>query len=243
MTLGQEFAAFGNTLREDVQRLDEIPRLFAEINLGGTAIGTGLLAPESYRAAVIPELARITGLPLTPSADLIESSWDTGAFVLFSGMLKRTATKLSKISNDLRLLSSGPRGGLGEIFLPAMQPGSSIMPGKVNPVIPEMVNQIAFQVIGADLTVTMAAEAGQLQLNAFEPVIAYNLLTSLTLLSRGATALGTLCVAGIRANPAACRAHLDRSTARVTALVPEIGYAQAAKLAKEMLSIESDGAW
>ena len=233
MTLGQEFNAFANTLREDVERLDEIPRLFAEVNLGGTAIGTGLLAPESYRAAVVPELARLTGLPLTPAQDLIESSWDTGAFVLFSGLLKRTATKLSKIANDLR--SSGPRGGLGEISLPAMQPGSSIMPGKVNPVIPEMVNQIAFQVIGADLTVTMAAEAGQLQLNAFEPVIAYNLLTALTLLPRGATALAQLCVDGLTANPETCRAHLDRSTARVTAMVPEIGYARAAELAKELL--------
>jgi aspartate ammonia-lyase len=236
MTLGQEFMAFANTLREDVQRLDEIPRLFAEVNLGGTAIGTGLLAPEAYRAAVVPELAAITGLPLVPSADLIESSWDTGAFVLFSGMLKRTATKLSKIANDLRLLSSGPRGGFGEITLPAMQPGSSIMPGKVNPVIPEMVNQIAFQVIGADLTVTMASEAGQLQLNAFEPVIAYNLLTSLALLSRGAETLGRACVAGIVANPVTCTAHLDRSTARVTAMVPEIGYARAAELAKAMLA-------
>ena len=235
MTLGQEFNAFANTLREDVERLDEIPRLFAEINLGGTAIGTGLLAPDIYRAAVVPELVRLTGLPLTPARDLIESSWDTGAFVLFSGMLKRTATKLSKIANDLRLLSSGPRGGLGEISLPAMQPGSSIMPGKVNPVIPEMVNQIAFQVIGADLTVTMAAEAGQLQLNAFEPIIAYNLLTALTLLPRGATALAQLCVAGLTANPETCRAHLDRSTARVTAMVPDIGYARAAALAKELL--------
>jgi aspartate ammonia-lyase len=236
MTLGMEFTAFANTLREDVQRLDEIPRLFAEVNLGGTAIGTGLLAPQEYRAAVVPELARLTGLPLVPAQDLIESSWDTGAFVLFSGMLKRTATKLSKIANDLRLLSSGPRGGLGEITLPAMQPGSSIMPGKVNPVIPEMVNQIAFQVIGADLTVTMASEAGQLQLNAFEPVIAYNLLTALTLLPRGAVALADLCVAGLQANPETCRAHLDRSTARVTAMVPEIGYARAAELAKAMLA-------
>ncbi len=236
MTLGQEFMAFSNTLREDVARLNEIPRLFNEVNLGGTAIGTGLLAPENYRAAVVPALAKITGLPLVPSADLIESSWDTGAFVLFSGMLKRTATKLSKIANDLRLLSSGPRGGIGEITLPAMQPGSSIMPGKVNPVIPEMVNQICFQVIGADLTVTLASEAGQLQLNAFEPVIAYNLLTALTLLPRGAVALATLCVAGIQANPEVCKAHLDRSTARVTAMVPEIGYAKAAELAKAMLA-------
>ncbi|MDX8465727.1 aspartate ammonia-lyase [Mesorhizobium sp. VK23B] len=238
MTLGQEFTAFGNTLREDVLRLDEIPRLFAEVNLGGTAIGTGLLAPDTYRTAVIAELAGITGLPLVSSADLIESSWDTGAFVLFSGMLKRTATKLSKIANDLRLLSSGPRGGLGEIALPPMQPGSSIMPGKVNPVIPEMVNQIAFQVIGADITVTLAAEAGQLQLNAFEPVIVYNLMTALALLSGGAAALAKFCVSGIRANPAACKAHLDRSTAHITALVPEIGYARAVELAKEMLSAD-----
>jgi aspartate ammonia-lyase len=236
MTLGQEFGAFAVTLREDVARLAEIAALFHEVNLGGTAIGTGLNAAPEYRAAVVPELSAITGLPLVPSANLIEACWDTGAFVLYSGMLKRLAVKLSKICNDLRLLSSGPRGGLGEIALPAMQPGSSIMPGKVNPVIPEVVNQIAFQVIGADLTVTMAAEAGQLQLNVMEPVIAYNLMTSVTLLIRGCDVLREKCVDGIEARPEAARAHLDRSTAVITALVPWLGYDRAAALAKEVLS-------
>jgi aspartate ammonia-lyase len=236
MTLGQEFAAFAVTLREDVARLAEIAALFHEVNLGGTAIGTGLNAPADYRAAVVPELAAITGLPLVPSANLIEACWDTGAFVLYSGMLKRLAVKLSKICNDLRLLASGPRGGLGEIALPAMQPGSSIMPGKVNPVIPEVVNQIAFQVIGADLTVTLAAEAGQLQLNVMEPVIAWNLMTSVTLLIRGCDVLREKCVDGIEARPEAARAHLDRSTAVITALVPLIGYDRAAALAKQVLA-------
>ena len=236
MTLGQEFAAFAATLREDHARLAEVTGLFAEVNLGGTAIGTGLNAPADYRDAVVPELAALAGLPLVQSANLIEACWDTGAFVLYSGMLKRTAVKLSKICNDLRLLSSGPRGGLGEIALPPMQPGSSIMPGKVNPVIPEVVNQIAFQVIGADLTVTMAAEAGQLQLNVMEPVIAYNLMTSVTLLTRGCDVLRTRCVQGITACPAVARAHLDRSTAVITAMVPLIGYDRAATLAKAVLA-------
>lgn len=236
MTLGREFLAFAATLREDRDRLAEVAALLHEVNLGGTAIGTGLNAPLAYREAVVGELAGLTGLPLRPAADLIEACWDTGAFVLFSGMLKRTAAKLSKIANDLRLLSSGPRGGLGEIALPARQPGSSIMPGKVNPVIPEAVNQIAFQVIGADLTVTLAAEAGQLQLNAFEPVIAFNLLTSITLLTNGCDMLRTACVAGIEARPQTCRAHLDSSTAVLTALAPVIGYDRASALAKAALA-------
>jgi aspartate ammonia-lyase len=235
MTLGREFTAFASTIREDMQRLDEISRLFLEINLGGTAIGTAILAPDHYRASVVDELARITDLPLVRATDLVEASWDTGAFVLFSGFLKRIAVKQSKIANDLRLLSSGPRGGLGEIMLPAMQPGSSIMPGKVNPVIPEMINQIAFQVIGADLAVTFAAEAGQLQLNAFEPVIAFNLLTSIGLLTRGIKRLAVGCVSGAVANRENCQRHLDQSTARLTALVPELGYSKAAEIAKAAL--------
>jgi aspartate ammonia-lyase len=236
MTLGQEFRAFAVTLREDILRLGEAARLLHEVNLGGTAIGTGLNAIEAYRDEIVPELAAITGRPLVQAANLIEACWDTGAFVSFSGMLKRNATKLSKIASDLRLLSSGPRGGLGEISLPSLQPGSSIMPGKVNPVIPEVVNQLAFHVVGADIAVTMAAEAGQLQLNVMEPVIALSLLTSLKLLRNGVDALRRLCVEGIVANDDACAAHLGRSTAMVTALVPKIGYDAAARLAKRMLA-------
>jgi aspartate ammonia-lyase len=236
MTLGQEFKAFAATLREDVARLGELATFFAEVNLGGTAIGTGINTDPKYQTIVVQELADLSGLPLVPAANLIEACWDTGAFVLFSGMLKRTATKLSKICNDLRLLSSGPRGGLNEINLPALQPGSSIMPGKVNPVAPELVNQIAFQVIGADLTVTLAAEAGQLQLNVMEPVIAYNILQSLTLLTNGIGMLRAKCVAGITANVEQCRHHLEASTALATALTPVIGYERAARLTKEVLA-------
>ncbi|MBX9592349.1 MAG: aspartate ammonia-lyase [Hyphomonadaceae bacterium] len=236
MTLGQEFLAFAATLREDVARLDDLALHFLEINLGGTAIGSGINAEADFQAAAVQELAQLSGLSLVPASNLIEACWDTGAFVLFSGMLKRTATKLSKISNDLRLLSSGPRGGLAEINLPPLQPGSSIMPGKVNPVAPEVVNQVAFQVIGADLTVTLAAEAGQLQLNVMEPVIVYNVLQSIALLTNAVVVLREKCVAGITANPARCRAHLEASTAVATALTPFIGYERAAELAKEVLA-------
>jgi aspartate ammonia-lyase len=236
MTLGQEFEAFAITLREDVARLGEITSLFREVNLGGTAIGTGINTSSDYQAAAVAELRTITGLPLVPAGNLIEACWDTGAFVLFSGMLKRTATKLSKICNDLRLLSSGPRGGLNEINLPALQPGSSIMPGKVNPVVPEVVNQVAFQIIGYDLTITLASEAGQLQLNVMEPVIAYNALHSIELLTNAVNTLRTKCVIGITANPESCRRHLEASTAVATALTPAIGYERAAHLAKEVLA-------
>ncbi|RWI83874.1 MAG: aspartate ammonia-lyase [Mesorhizobium sp.] len=235
MTLGQEFQAFATTLREDVARLGEIAAFFHEINLGGTAIGTGINTNPEYQALAVAELRAISGVPVVPAGNLIEACWDTGAFVLFSGMLKRTATKLSKICNDLRLLSSGPRGGLNEINLPALQPGSSIMPGKVNPVVPEVVNQVAFQIIGYDLTVTLAAEAGQLQLNVMEPVIAYNIMHSLELLTNAVEVLRTKCVAGITANPEICRKHLEASTALATALTPTIGYERAAELAKGVL--------
>lgn len=232
MTLGQEFAAFAATMREDVVRLEELVSLFREVNLGGTAIGTGLNTKPSYAGIVVEELSRLAGLPFIPADDLIEACWDTGSFVLFSGMLKRTATKLSKISNDLRLLSSRPRGGLAEINLPALQPGSSIMPGKVNPVIPEVVNQVAFHVIGADLTITLAAEAGQLQLNVMEPVIAYSMLQSITLLTNATRAFREKCIVGITANPERCREHLEASTAIVTALTPLIGYESASNVVK-----------
>ena len=235
MTLGQEFRAFAATLSKDVEALRAvIPQLY-ELNLGGTAIGTGLNAPAGYAQAAIAELRTITGLPLHTADDLIEASWDMGAFLSLSAMLRRIATKLSKIANDLRLLSSGPRGGLGEIHLPEMQPGSSIMPGKVNPVIPEVVNQVCFQVIGNDVAVTLAAEAGQLQLNAMEPLIAYNLHWSLQLLVRAVAVFDERCVSGIVPDPARCRAHLDASVVSVTALVPIIGYAASAKLAKDAL--------
>ena len=231
MTLGEEFCAFATTLREDVQRAGEVARLLLEINLGGTAIGTGIAASPSYRKDICATLGEVTGLSVVPAANLVEATWDMGAFVLYSGMLKRVASKLSKIANDLRLLSSGPRGGIGEIALPRRQPGSSIMPGKVNPVIPEAVNAVAFRVFGLDLTVTFAAEGGQLQLNAFEPVIYWSLDEAVKLLVHGMDMLTEHCVVGIEANAEHCRENLLQSTALATELVPLIGYARAAAVA------------
>jgi len=237
MTLGQEFAAFAAALRDDVKRLREAMPQLMEINLGGTAIGTGINAPSGYSEAALAELCAISGRKLTLADDLIKASWDMDAFVFLSAMLKRLATKLSKIANDLRLLSGGPRGGLGEIRLPAVQPGSSIMPGKVNPVIPEVVNQVCFQVIGNDLAVTMAAEAGQLQLNVMEPLIAFNLHSSIQMLQAAIHTLDEQCVRGIEADPERCRAHLEASVGSVTALVPVIGYGRSAELAKDALRL------
>ncbi|HVA58242.1 MAG: aspartate ammonia-lyase [Gemmatimonadaceae bacterium] len=235
MTLGQEFAAFGHTILEDVDRLGEAQALIREINMGATAIGTGINAPPGYAEKVREHLSQITGLSLITAPDLVEATSDTGAFVQLSGVLKRCAVKLSKICNDLRLLSSGPRTGLGEINLPAMQPGSSIMPGKVNPVIPEVVNQVCFDVIGGDVTVTMAAEAGQLQLNVFEPVIAYRLLRSVDTLRNACVVLRERCVTGITANPQRMRDFVEHSIGIVTALVPVIGYDKATQIAKAAL--------
>jgi len=235
MTLGQEFTAFAVTTAEDIARLEETARLFLEVNMGGTAIGTGINADPRYQAAVIEELGALTGLPVVPAENLVEATPDMGAFVMFSGVLKRVAVKLSKLCNDLRLLSSGPRCGFGEINLPAMQPGSTIMPGKVNPVIPEVVNQIAFQVIGNDLTVTMAAEAGQLQLNVMEPIIAFNIFQSIDILAAGVRTLTDRCIRGITANPERCRAMVEGSIGIVTALVPALGYQRAGEIAKEAL--------
>ncbi len=232
MTLGQEFGAFATAVSEDIERLRVSGELFHEVNLGATAIGTGLNAPEGYASAAVKNLAELTGLPLKPSVDLIEATWDTGAYVQLSGVLKRLSVKLSKICNDLRLLSSGPRTGFNEINLPRMQPGSSIMPGKVNPVIPEVVNQIAFQVIGMDLTITLAAEAGQLQLNVMEPVIAFNLFTMLEMLTRGCRVLEERCIPGITANEDRCRELVHGSVGIVTALNPVIGYEAAADIAR-----------
>lgn len=236
MTLGQEFEAFRINLEEEITRLRDASRVFLEINLGGTAIGTGINAHRDYRSRALSHLRVISDLPLVSSPNLIEATPDTGSFVLFSGILKRLATKLSKICNDLRLLSSGPRCGLNEINLPPMQPGSSIMPGKVNPVIPEVVNQVAFQVIGNDLTITLAAEAGQLQLNVMEPVIVFNLFQSMQMLPRAIKALNHLCVSGITANADVCRRYVENSISLITALNPHIGYENSTRIAKEALT-------
>lgn len=235
MTLGQEFHGFATTLGEDIDRLRETIPLLCEVNLGATAIGTGITADARYSDAVVRHLATETKLPITVAPDLIEATSDAGGFILFSAMLKRSAIKLSKICNDLRLLSSGPQAGLGEINLPARQAGSSIMPGKVNPVIPEVINQVAFAVAGTDVTVTMAAEAGQLQLNAFEPVIAYSLLTSITWMANGCRTLRVNCIEGITANEEHLHAIVSSSVGIVTGLIPFIGYQEAARIAKEAL--------
>ncbi len=237
MTLGQEFATYAVTLAEDEARLEEVRLLLHELNLGGTAIGTALNAHPEYQSRVLEELRALTGIPtLTGALDLIEATQDVGVFVQLSGIVKRVAVKLSKICNDLRLLSSGPRAGLNEINPPPMQAGSSIMPGKVNPVIPEVVNQIAFEVIGNDVTVTLAAEGGQLQLNAFEPIIAKSLFASLEHLIAGCNTLATRCVSGITANVEHLRAAVEASIGLVTALNPAIGYASATVIAQEALA-------
>ena len=235
MRLGSEFRAFAVTIGEDIERLKEFAALLREVNLGGTAIGTGINTPGGYSERVIRHLAEVSGIPLVPAFDLIEATSDLGAFITFSSVLKRIAVKLSKICNDLRLLNSGPRAGFGEIRLPAVQAGSSIMPGKVNPVIPEVVNQIAYQVIGNDLTVTLAAEAGQLQLNAMEPVIVLNILQSMRMLINGMTVLRERCIVGIEADRERCRELLEGSLVTVTALNPYLGYAEASRVAKEAL--------
>ena len=236
MTLGQEFEAWGIMVEEDMARVQEAQALIREINMGATAIGTGLNAHPAYAALVTERLAQVSGVPVVKAKNLVEATQDAGAYVQLSGVLKRVAVKLSKISNDLRLLSSGPRAGLGEINLPAMAPGSTIMPGKVNPIIPEVVNQVAFEVIGNDLTVTMAAEAGQLELNAFEPVIAFNLFRSMDMLGRACRTLAQRCIQGITANREHCRRMVENSIGLVTALNPLIGYEKSAEIAKEALS-------
>ena len=236
MTVGQEFHAWATTIEEDVQRLTRTATLFQEINLGATAIGTGITSDPRYAAMATKDLAELTGVPFVVADDLVEATSDTGAFVTFSGILKRIAVKISKICNDLRLLSSGPRAGLHEINLPAVQPGSSIMPGKVNPVIPEVVNQVAYEVIGNDLSVTFAAEGGQLQLNVFEPVIAFNILESTQIMTRAMNTLADRCVAGITLNEEVLEDYLHRSIGVVTALVPVIGYAAATEIAESALA-------
>ena len=235
MSMGDEFRAFGNNLKEELLRVDDSRNLINEINMGATAIGTRVNAPDGYPELVTEYLRGICGLDLVLAGDLVEATYDTGAYVQLSGVLKRTAVKLSKICNDLRLLSSGPRCGINEINLPAMQPGSSIMPGKVNPVIPEVVNQTAFYVIGADLTVTMAAEGGQLQLNVMEPVISFALFTSISYLTNACRTLREKCVLGITANREHAANLVYHSVGIVTQLNPIIGYEAAAAVAKEAL--------
>ena len=236
MTIGQEFASFSRMTMEDIQRLREVVPLLREINLGGTAIGTGLNAPIGYSQTACRILSELSGFDFEVAEDMVEATQDAGVFVLVSGVLKRIAVKLSKTSNDLRLLSSGPRAGFDEINLPARQAGSSIMPGKVNPVIPEVVNQIAFAVIGNDVTVTMAAEAGQLQLNAFEPIMCRALMMSITQLRQGCYVLADACVSGITANVEKLRLSVEQSIGLVTAISPVLGYENATIVAQKALA-------
>jgi aspartate ammonia-lyase len=235
MTLGQEFASFAETLAGEVLALERIQNVLCEINMGGTAIGTGLNAPAGYSQKCADHLAKITGFPIHMAPDLIEATQDTQSYVLYMSCMKSLAIKLSKVCNDLRLLSSGPRCGLREINLPAKQPGSSIMPGKVNPVIPEVVNMVCFRVIGSDLTVTMAAEGGQLQLNVFEPVIAACIFEAQTMFINAARTLRVHCIDGITANEDVCRHYVEYSIGTVTALNPVIGYDKATELAAEAM--------
>jgi aspartate ammonia-lyase len=233
MTLGQEFGGFASCLvrgAEDVERAAEQLR---ELNLGATAVGTGLNAGDDYTAAAIANLAALTGLPLTPAANRFRVTQSMGDVLAYSGAMRRLAVELGKVASDLRLLAMGPRAGIAEILLPAVQPGSSIMPGKVNPSVPEMVNQVCFQVIGCDTTVCAAAEAGQLELNVMMPVMAWNALHASTILANAMDALRARCVDGIEADAGRCRELLDRSTAVATALSPYIGYAKTADIAKE----------
>ncbi len=235
ITLGQEFTAYAANLREEIERIMQNANLLLEINMGATAIGTGINADPDYTPICVRYMREVTGLPFTAASNLIEATNDTGAFVIFSSAIKRMAIKLSKLCNDLRLMSSGPRTGFGEINLPPMQPGSTIMPGKVNPVIPEVVNQVAFKVIGNDLTVTFAAEAGQLELNAFEPVIVHSLFESIEMLINGMSTLRIRCIDGITANVEYCKQTVYNSIGLVTALNPYLGYEASTDLAKTAL--------
>jgi len=224
MTLGQEFHAYGTTVHYDLESVKNAINRFMITNLGGTAIGTGIAADPSFSRVAVQELSEVTGFPITLSDDLIESSSSLGAMLFFSGILRRIAVKVSKICNDLRLLASGPRCGLAEINLPPMAPGSSIMPGKVNPVIPEVMNMCCFEALGNDLTVAFGSEAGQLELNVMEPVVIYKLFTSLRVLTHGLNIFRNRCVSGITANEEHCKEMVHNSIGIVTALLPHIGY-------------------
>lgn len=232
ITLGQEFHAFAVSTGNDISRLKELLPLLLEINLGGTAVGTELNTPHGYTQEVVQELSNLTKFQFVSPEDLVEATQSAGVLISFSSMLKRVAVRQSKIASDLRLLSSGPRAGFNEINLPEQQAGSSIMPGKVNPVIPEVINQIAFTVIGNDLTVTLAAEGGQLQLNAFEPIIARSILMSITYLRNGFSTLTKNCIDGITANADYLRSEVENSIGLVTALSPQLGYENATGVAR-----------
>ncbi|MFA7083975.1 MAG: aspartate ammonia-lyase [Arcobacteraceae bacterium] len=236
MTLGQEFKTFAVMIDQDILKLRDAQNLLKEVNLGATAIGTGINTKPAYQKKVINNLREVTGVDYISAGDLIEATQDTGAFVHVSGILKQIAIKMSKVCNDLRLLSSGPRAGFNEINLPSMQPGSSIMPGKVNPVIPEVVNQVAFEVIGADATIAIASEHGQLQLNVFEPLIAYKLFTSINMMRRAFYTLGEKCVKGITANEDVCMENILNSVSLITCLVPVLGYEKSSAISTEALS-------
>jgi aspartate ammonia-lyase len=233
ITLGQEFGGYAECIRSGAADVEAAARQLEELNIGATAVGTGLNAGDDYRRLVVTGLARDTGLPLRPAANLFRVTQSMGDVLAFSGAARRLAVELGKVASDLRLLSMGPRAGLAEIALPAVQPGSSIMPGKVNPSVPEMVNQVCFQVMGCDATIAMACEAGQLELNVMMPVIAWNALHASAILRASMEALRVRCVAGITANDARARELLERSTAAATALSPYIGYAATAEIAKE----------
>lgn len=234
--LGQEFCAYSNAIKRDIKRFDNAKDEIKCLNLGGTAIGTGLNADVQYLQRVVKNISTLTGLDLVQSYDLIDATQNLDSYASVSGIVKTCAVNLSKLSNDLRLMSSGPRTGFGEINLPARQNGSSIMPGKINPVIPEVVNQVAFNIIGNDITITMAAEAGQLELNAFEPIIFYNLFQSIETLSSAVKTLVDNCIIGITANEERCREMVDNSIGIITAICPYVGYETAADIAKEALN-------
>lgn len=242
MTLGEEFQAFATALRHEAARIWPVSQNLARLNLGGTMVGTGLAAQPDFAEAVIAELRRLTELPLRRAEDLVCAAWNSAELVQFSSLLRGIAVTLSKIATDLRLLSSGPRGGIGEITLPAVQSGSPLIEGKVNPVIPEMVNQVAFHVAGADVSVGMAAEAGQLQRNAFEPLMAHCLLTSLGMIENAARIFATRCVQGIRAVPQACAANLSAPGTLTAGLVPLVGREAAADIAEAVAEGEDLGA-
>ena len=236
MTLGQEFGAYAVMVGDGIRHLQHAGNELLATNMGATAIGTGLNSPPGYATLCTQKLAEISGAPVRLAEDLVEATQDAGEFSLLSGAMKTVAVQLSKICNDLRWLSSGPRCGLYEIRLPALQPGSSIMPGKVNPVIPEVVNQICFQIIGNDVTISMAAEASELELNMAEPIIAFNLFFGLTLMRNAAVVLATRCINGIEPNRERCRQYVENSIGLVTALNPVLGYEKSAAIAKEALA-------
>lgn len=234
--LGQEFHAYSVAIKRDINRIEKAMDEMRTVNMGGTAVGTGINADETYLKRIVPNLVEVSGMNFVQAFDLVDSTQNLDSFVSVSGALKACAVTLSKIANDLRLMSSGPRAGFGEINLPAKQNGSSIMPGKVNPVIPEVVNQVAFNVIGNDVTITMAAEAGQLELNAFEPIIFYCMFQSIDTLSYAVSTFVDNCISGITANETRCRYLVENSVGIITAICPHVGYQRAAKVAKQAIA-------